>query len=218
LATKISRRKFLAASGATAAIAKVARPAVAQQNPVKIGLITVKTGGLAAGGVHLEEGIACFLKDKNFTLAGRKIELVVADTAGVPATAKAKAIELVERDKVDLIMGHLAQRHRDPYQVRTSDSSAQCLYPLADYASKEMKLKAAITAGDDFAFGYEQVGGFQSVFEDDGGRVIKKLWSPFNTPDYVPYLAQIDPREADVVRRADGTATEPSGRTMLSGE
>jgi branched-chain amino acid transport system substrate-binding protein len=62
-----------------------------------------------------------------------------------------------------------------------------------------MKLKAAITAGDDFAFGYEQVGGFQSVFEDDGGRVVKKLWSPFNSPDYVPYLAQIDPKEADVV-------------------
>ena len=189
--------------------------------------MTVKTGGLAAGGVHLEEGITCFLRDKNFTLAGRQIELVVADTAGVPATAKAKAIELVERDKVDLIMGPLAafewlaikdylgehkvptmgfggaedltQRHRDPYQVRTSDSSAQCLYPLADYASKEMKLKAAITAGDDFAFGYEQVGGFQSVFEDSGGKLVKKLWSPFNTPDYVPYLAQIDPKQADVV-------------------
>ena len=73
MARKISRRKFLAASGATAAIAKVARPAVAQQSPVKIGLMTVKTGGLAAGGVHLEEGITCFLKDKNFTLAGRKI-------------------------------------------------------------------------------------------------------------------------------------------------
>jgi len=105
--TKISRRKILATTGA-AAIAQVARPAVAQQKPVKIGLMTVKTGGLAAGGVHLEEGISCFLKDKNFTLAGRKIELVVADTAGVPATAKAKAIELVERDNVDLIMGPLA--------------------------------------------------------------------------------------------------------------
>ncbi|HKD38433.1 MAG TPA: ABC transporter substrate-binding protein, partial [Pirellulales bacterium] len=217
----------MAATGAAVAIAPVAKPAVAQQRPVKVGLMTVKTGGLAAGGVHLEEGIACLLRDRNFTLAGRKIELVVADTAGVPATAKAKAIELVERDKVDLVMGPLAafewlavkdylgehkmptmgfggaedltQRHRDPYQVRTSDSSAQCLYPLADYASKEMKLKAAITAGDDFAFGYEQVGGFQSVFEDDGGRVVKKLWSPFNTPDYVPYLAQIDPKQADVV-------------------
>ena len=91
MARKVSRRKFLAASGATAAIAKVARPAVAQQSPVKIGLMTVKTGGLAAGGVHLEEGITCFLKDKNFTPAGRKIELVVADTAGVPATAKANS-------------------------------------------------------------------------------------------------------------------------------
>ena len=86
MAKRISRRKFLAATGAAAAIAQVARPAVAQQNPVKIGLMTVKTGGLAAGGVHLEEGITCFLKDRNFTLAGRKIELVVADTAGVPAT------------------------------------------------------------------------------------------------------------------------------------
>jgi branched-chain amino acid transport system substrate-binding protein len=224
--SRVDRRKFLA--GTTAAgLSGLAKPAIAQQPPVKIGLMTVKTGGLAAGGVHLEEGISCFLKDKYFTLAGRKIDLVVADTAGVPATAKTKAIELVERDKVDLIMGPLAafewlaikdylgehkiptmgfggaedltQRHRDPYQVRTSDSSAQCLYPLADYAAKDLRLKAAITAGDDFAFGYEQVGGFQSAFEDDGGKIVKKLWSPFNTPDYVPYLAQINPKEADVV-------------------
>lgn len=224
---KLTRRKFLARTGAASAASALPLPAIAQQKPIKIGLMTVKTGGLAAGGVHLEEGITCFLKDKNYTLAGRKIELIVADTAGVPATAKTKAIELVERDKVDLIMGPLAafewlaiedylgkhktptlgfggaedltQRHRNKYQVRTSDCSAQCLYPLADYARKEMNLKAAITAGDDFAFGYEQVGGFQRAFEDDGGRVIKKLWSPFNTPDYAPYLAQIDPKEADVI-------------------
>ena len=223
----MDRRRFLAGSGAAAVTSALAKPALAQQKPLKIGLMTVKTGGLAAGGVHLEEGITCFLKDKNFTLAGRKIELIVADTAGVPATAKTKAVELVERDKVDLIMGPLAafewlaiedylgqhkmptmgfggaedltQRHRNTYQVRTSDSSAQCLYPLADYAAKEMKLKAAITAGDDFAFGYEQVGGFQRAFEDDGGKLVKKLWSPFNTPDYVPYLAQIDPSKADVI-------------------
>ena len=153
VARTLSRRTFLAATGAVAAMAEVRKPAIAQQNPVKIGLMTVKTGGLAAGGVHLEEGITCFLKDKNFTLAGRKIELLVADTAGVPATAKAKAIELVERDKVDLVMGPLSafewlaikdylgehkvptmgfggaedltQRHREQYQVRTSDSSAQ---------------------------------------------------------------------------------------------
>src|SRR5262249_37591515 len=40
--------------------------------------------------------------------------------------------------------------------------------------------------------------GFQSVFEDRGSKLVKKLWSPFNTPDYVPYFAQIDPKQADV--------------------
>ena len=223
----LDRRTFMAGTAVIAGTATLPMPAIAQQAPIKIGLMTVKTGGLAAGGIHLEEGITCFLKDKNFTLAGRKVELIVADTAGQPAVAKTKAVELVERDKVDLIMGPLAafewlaiedylgqnkmptmgfggaedltQRHRNFYQVRTSDSSAQCLYPLADYAIREMKLKRAITLGDDFAFGYEQVGGFQKVYEDDGGHLAKKLWSPFNTPDYTPYLAQIDPRAVDVV-------------------
>ena len=51
--------------------------------------------------------------------------------------------------------------------------------------------------GDDFAFGYEQVGGFQRVLEEHGGEVIKKLWSPLNTADYAPYVAQVP--ECDVV-------------------
>jgi len=33
-----------------------------------------------------------------------------------------------------------------------------------------------ITITEDFAFGYEQMGGFQRVFEEQGGRVVKKLW------------------------------------------
>jgi len=60
-----------------------------------------------------------------------------------------------------------------------------------------MKVKRAVTIADDFAFGYEEVGGFQRAFEDGGGRIVKKLWSPLNTPDYVPYVAQI--QDCDVV-------------------
>ena len=219
----MDRRGFLAGSGAAAVTSALAKPALAQQKPPQDRADDGEDRRPCRRRRPLEEGITCFLKDKNFTLAGRKIELIVADTAGVPATAKTKAVELVERDKVDLIMGPLAafewlaiedylgqhkmptmgfggaedltQRHRNTYQVRTSDIPAQCLYPLADYAAKEMKLKAAITAGDDFAFGYEQVGGFQRAFEDDGGKLVKKLWSPFNTPDYVA-LSGADRSEA----------------------
>jgi branched-chain amino acid transport system substrate-binding protein len=65
------------------------------------------------------------------------------------------------------------------------------MHPMADFATKEMKLKRIITISEDFAFGYEQMGGFQQTFEDNGGRILKKLWPPIVTPDYTPYLAQI---------------------------
>jgi branched-chain amino acid transport system substrate-binding protein len=62
---------------------------------------------------------------------------------------------------------------------------------MGDYAAKELKLKRAATISEDFAFGYEQMAGFQRVFEDNGGKVVKKLWPPLVTPDYTPYIAQI---------------------------
>jgi branched-chain amino acid transport system substrate-binding protein len=62
---------------------------------------------------------------------------------------------------------------------------------MADFSAKELKLKRMITISEDFAFGYEQMGGFQQTFEDNGGKIVKKLWPPIVTPDYTPYLAQI---------------------------
>jgi branched-chain amino acid transport system substrate-binding protein len=225
MAQKIKRRTFLAGTAAAAGSAMLGMPAFAQNAPVKLGLLTVKTGPLAAGGIHFEEGITTYLREKNFKLSGRQIDLLVADTGGNPAGAKTKALELVERDKVDVVLGPFAafellatvdylneakmptlafagaedvtQRRRSDYLTRTSYTSAQALYPLADYVLNEMKLKTAATIGDDFAFGYEQVGGFQRVLEDGGGQIVKKIWSPLNTADYAPYVAQVP--ECDVI-------------------
>jgi branched-chain amino acid transport system substrate-binding protein len=223
MSVKITRRSFLQG---TAAVALASPPAFAQGKPVKIGLLTVKTGPLAAGGIQMEQGTVCFLKDRNYTLAGRKVELVVADTGGNPAGTKTKTQELTERDQVDMILGPLAafellaisdytaqakmpvlslaaaedmtQRKPNPYFVRASATSAQGMHPLADYAAKELKLKRVMTLADDFAFGHEQMGGFGRVFEDAGGRVAKKLWPPLTTPDYTPYIAQISGVDAVV--------------------
>src|ERR1051325_9490263 len=35
------------------------------------------------------------------------------------------------------------------------------------------------------------MGGFQQTFEENGGKIVKKLWPPIVTPDYTPYIAQI---------------------------
>jgi branched-chain amino acid transport system substrate-binding protein len=216
----IKRRTVLAgmlASGASTVALRM--PAVAQAAPFKIGLLTVKTGPLAQGGIQMEQGIAAFLKEKNNTLAGRKVELLVADTGGNPAGAKTKAQEVIERDKVNVILGPLAafellaitdyvrenatplislaaaedvtQRKANPFVIRPSATSGQCSHVMGDYAAKELKLNRTATISDDFAFGHEQVSAFQRAFEDAGGKVVKKLWPPLVTPDYTPFIAQI---------------------------
>src|SRR5215472_14191298 len=217
MARELSRRAFAAGAVATASFRFA--PAIAQAAPFKIGLLTVKTGPLAQGGIQMEQGIVALLKEKNNTFAGRKIEFISADTGGNPAGAKTKAQELIERDKVNAILGPLAafellaitdyvrenatplislaaaedvtQRKANPFIIRPSSTSAQCCHAIADYAVKELKYKRAATISEDFAFGYEQMSGFQRVFEDGGGKVVKKLWPPLVTPDYAPYIAQI---------------------------
>src|SRR6266850_3966793 len=77
-----NRRKFLAGTAAGTAAAAVGMPAIAQGAPFKVGLLTVKTGPLAQGGIQMEQGISTFLKEKNNTLGGRKIEFISADTGG----------------------------------------------------------------------------------------------------------------------------------------
>ena len=209
--------KGLAASGA--AIATMRAPYVQAQAPFKLGLLTVKTGPLAQGGIQMEQGILTFLKEKGNALAGRKIEFISADTGGNPAGARTKAQELIERDKVNVILGPLAafellaitnyvrdnatplislaaaedvtQRAANPFVIRPSATSAQCCHVMGDYAAKDLKFRRAALISEDFAFGYEQMAGFQRVFEDNGGRVVKKLWPPLVTPDYTPYIAQI---------------------------
>jgi branched-chain amino acid transport system substrate-binding protein len=195
--------------------------AVAQTGPVQVGFLCVKTGPLASGGIQMEQGINVFFKERGNKLAGRPIELHVADTGGNPAQARTKTQELVERLKVSVLIGPLAafealaiddfirssqtpiltvagaedmtQRKANPWLVRPSSTSAQPSHPLGDYAAKDMKFKRVAVLADDFAFGHENVSGFQRVFEDGGGKVVQKIFTPLNAPDYGTYISQLKP-------------------------
>ena len=192
----------------------------AQAEPIRIGFLTVRSGALAAGGRQMEEGIQLFLKERNNMIAGRKVELTIADTGGNPAGAKTKTQELVERNKVHVIIGPLAafeaiaiddyirqaqiptvscsaaaedltQRKANPWFVRTSSSSGQPNHPLGEYAAKTLGYKRIAIIADDFAYGHETAAGFQRVFEDNGGKVVQKLWPPLNVADYGSYIGQL---------------------------
>src|ERR1700687_2090732 len=222
----ISRRQFVSGV-AGAGIASLATPnfALAQNSgPIRVGLLAAKTGPLASGGIDMELALTMFLKERDSTLAGRKVELIVADTAGVPATARTKAQELIEKNNIHCIIGPLAafealaiadyltekeiptlgvaaaedmtQRHPSPWFARLTSTSAQCAYPLADSAAKELKYKKIVTIADDFAYGHEMSAGFQRAFEDNGGKIIQKVFTPLATPDYGSYVAQVKSADA----------------------
>src|SRR3984893_3591859 len=106
----MSRRQFVS-SVAGAGVASLAAPhllSAQSSEPIRIGLLAAKTGPLASGGIDMDLALTMFLKERENTLAGRKVELIVADTAGVPATARTKAQELVEKNNVHCIIGPLA--------------------------------------------------------------------------------------------------------------
>jgi branched-chain amino acid transport system substrate-binding protein len=222
----VDRRSFITGAAAAAALPLAPRVSFAQDKPpLRIGLLCIKSGPLASGGIAMEEGFNIFLKERKFTISGRKTELLIGDTGGSPAVAKSKVQELVERDKVDILCGPLAanealaiadyvieqkipilsfaaaedltQRKPNPFLVRPSDSAGQTSHALGDFAATERGYKRVAALADDFAFGHEQVGAFQRVFEDKGGKVVKKLFTPLNTADYGPYIAQI--KDVDAV-------------------
>lgn len=201
--------------------AALAHPALAQNGPLRLGFLTVRTGPLAAGGKQMEEGINLLLKERNNTFAGRKVEIFFADTAGQPALAKSKTQELIERDKVHVIIGplatfealaidtyirdarvplitptsaaqnDLAQQRKSDYVIHVYGTAAQPMHALGDFAAKKLGYKRIAMIADDFTYGHEGAAGFHRVFEDDGGRIVQKLWPALNATDYGPFVSQI---------------------------
>ena len=217
---RINRRRFLKSAGAAAGAAALGFPAIvrAQGEPIRLGLMTVKTGPLASGGLDMERALIMYLRERNNMLAGRKVELFVGDSGGVPAQARSKVQELVEKDHIHVMIGPLAagealatddyirqqslptlsvaaaedmtQRKPNPWFVRGTSTSAQCAHPLADYCYKTLGYRRMAVIADDIPYGHEMCAGFQRVFEELGGKIVQKTFPPLTVPDYGTYLAQ----------------------------
>ena len=202
-------------------------PLPAQSGPFKIGMLAPLTGPFAQTGKDMVNGAELYLDEIGRQIGGRKIELIVEDDEAQPATALNKSRKLVEQDKVHVLTGgqlasigyalqpyidaqkipatypviasdDITQRKPAKWIVRTGWSTSQPMHPFADWVLKNTKYRKVAAIGMDYAFGYETVGGFQQVFEDGGGQIVQKIWTPLNTNDFAPFLAQIR-RDADAV-------------------
>jgi branched-chain amino acid transport system substrate-binding protein len=197
-----------------------------KKGPIKIGFIAPVSGPFAQVGKDMLDGIKLYLEEIGYQAAGRNIELLVEDDEGIPATTLMKGRKLVEKDGVHVVGGvyltpcgyalapyidskqipavlnsggdDLTQRQRPKWVIRTSTTSSQPMHPFGEYAYKVMKLRKISVFCPDFAFSWEAVGGFQRVFEENGGKVIQKIWFPMITQDFSPYFSQIS-KEADAL-------------------
>src|ERR1044072_1248713 len=104
----LHRRTVLKGLGASTAAVSMPWVARAQTGPMRVGFLTVKTGPLASGGLHMEQGLTRYQKAGNNKLAARRVQLFPGDSARAPAVARTKMQELVERDNISCLIGPLA--------------------------------------------------------------------------------------------------------------
>lgn len=199
----------------------------AQKGPVQVGLLLPVTGVQAANGKDMVNGFQLFLDEQGGKMAGRDVRVIIEDDESRPATGLTKLRGMVEGQGIHVLIGPLSaavgyalrdyieskklpaiypivsgeditQRKRTPYIVRPGWASAQPSHPFGKWAYDNLKYRRIAMIGFDFAFGWEVAGGFQRTFEEAGGQVVQKLWSPLGTSDFGPYIAQLK-RDVDAV-------------------
>jgi branched-chain amino acid transport system substrate-binding protein len=216
----VSRRTFVRAAAGAVAANVVAAPHVLAQSktPIRIGNINSYTGGLAYSGENNLNGMNLYFDSINWTIAGRKIELVKEDDQFNPQIGLQKAKKLVESDKVDLIIGIQASNvalavlnymkqqkafyvvsgagtdaitwDRYAYLFRTSISTYQLSGPMANYIYDNLG-KEVVTTASDYAGGRDVMAQFKGPYVAKGGKVLKEIWAPLGTQDFSAYLTDI---------------------------
>jgi branched-chain amino acid transport system substrate-binding protein len=216
----MQRRQFLRTLGGAAAATAVLPARGRAADPIRIGYFGPLTGNFSQTGKDMTDGFNLFWEEVGHKVAGREVKVIVEDSDPEPTGALTKVRRLVEQEKVHTVAGGLlaatgyalvpyieqnkiptvypitapddiTQRKPVRWIVRTSFTSSQATHPLGDYAYKQMKLRRMATISMDYAFGWESNAGFQRVFEDLGGKVVQRIWTPLNIQDYAPFLASL---------------------------
>lgn len=210
----------------TAALFAVAGAAHAQ-GKLKVGMMLPFSGTFAALGTAIDNGFKLYVQEQGGKLGGREIEYFVVDDESDPAKATDNVNKLLNRDKVDVIVGTVhsgvaigmakAVRGSNAFLIvpnagadaitgplcapnifRSSFSNSQPGYAMGLVAA-ERKHKTAVTITWKYAAGDESVAGFKEAFEKGGGKVIKELTLPFPNVEFQALLTEIAALKPDLV-------------------
>src|SRR5579863_7660482 len=131
-------RQLMKCAALAAVCGVFAGPAAAQEK-LKIGLIVTLSGPAAALGSQVRDGFNLAIKDLGGKMAGKDVEVVVADDELKPDAAVSKVKGLLERDNVDFVVGPIFSNILQAIHKPVTDTKTFLISPNAgpsSYAGK----------------------------------------------------------------------------------
>jgi branched-chain amino acid transport system substrate-binding protein len=223
-------RRSIVLGGAVAAVAPawmgVAR---AQNTPIKIGFPVPLTGAFSAEAQDQVKAAELAVKEFNEKggFNGRKAELLVRDDKLNPGEAATRTLELIEKDKVDFVVGSLSAATqlsinavcRDRKIIFNSISQSDAINEAKDWSMYTFHeaLNPHMTAGAvaryafpkygkklvyltaDYAYGHEMVRGFQRAGQAMGTQMLADIRFPLGTSDFSAFLPRIQSLKPDIL-------------------
>jgi branched-chain amino acid transport system substrate-binding protein len=220
------RRAFLK-TAAAAGVASLPGLTFAQATKLKVGLMLPYSGAHARSGVAIANGFKLALAESRGRLGGRDVEYVIVDDRSDPSTATDNADALVNRDKVDVLVGTvdpdvamtMAKIARAsgtllvipgagadaitgvmcaPNIFRTSFTNWQLAYPMGKLLANR-GIRKVVSLTWNYRTGVESISGFKDAFRKAGGTIVKELLLPFQSVEFPPLLSEIASIKPDAV-------------------
>jgi branched-chain amino acid transport system substrate-binding protein len=224
-----STRRNIIVGGTAAASLPLFNIASAQTGNIKIGFPTPLTGAFSAEAQDQVRSAELAIKEFNDAggFNGRKAELLVRDDKLNPGEAATRTLELIEKDKVDFVVGSLSAATqlsinavcRDRKVLFNSISQSDAINEAKDWSlyTFHEALNPHITAGAvaryafpkfgkkvvyltaDYAYGHEMVRGFQRAGQALGTQTLADIRHPLGASDYSAFLPRIQALKPDVL-------------------
>jgi len=200
----------------------------ASEESITIGLLASQTGPMTFQGTAIIRGFTLALDEVSNRVAGKTIKVVTEDEVVSPAIALTKTQKLVEKDRIDILVGpvnsaaavamreYVVQQkipwivplampenltlppQANKYTFRLQIIPSQANFPFSEWLYKKRGYRKMVGFGIDFPAGRDSVAAFKKGFEQVGGQILQEVYTPMNTPDFGPYLSQMR-RDIDAV-------------------
>ncbi|MFQ5825812.1 MAG: ABC transporter substrate-binding protein [Dehalococcoidia bacterium] len=217
---------LVAACAPKPAPAPAPAPTPAPKRAIKIGLLHALTGPLAGLGAFYNGGAEVAFEGVGYQVAGRKIEVIKEDTEGKPDVGLTKVRKLVERDKVDIIIGPissavalaigdyvaqsnvtliisqatveaLTREKGAPNIFRVAPTDPQTHWGMPKYIYDKLGYKKLIVVALDYVAGQNHVKAFEKGYTEAGGTLVEKVFIPLGTADPAPFITKVLARAKD---------------------